>query len=56
MTGIPSHLSLPPFDVWRQDYLMTNSKRSAVNGTRVPARRNERSLQFGGCDDHDYIT
>src|SRR5216683_4764887 len=23
---------------------------------RVPGRRYERSLQFGGCDDHDSIT
>jgi hypothetical protein len=32
MTGIPSHLSLPLFDLWRQNYLMTNNGRSAVNG------------------------
>jgi len=30
--GITSHLSLPPFDVWRQDYLTINNERSAVNG------------------------
>jgi len=41
--GIPSHLSLPPFDVWRQDYLMTNSGRSAVNGIAFQPE-DERSL------------
>ena len=53
--GIPSHLSLPPFDVWRQNYLMTNSERSAVNDIAFQPE-DTRSLKFGGCDDHDYIT
>ena len=41
---IASHLSLPPFDIWRQDYLMTNSERSAVNGIALrPERAGDRS-------------
>jgi hypothetical protein len=31
--GIPSHLSLPPFDTWRSVYPMASNERWAANGT-----------------------
>jgi hypothetical protein len=41
-----------PFDVRRQNYLMTNGERSAAMESRFSPEAQE-LVQFGGCNDHD---
>ncbi len=35
---------------------MTNTERSAVNGIAFRTESPQRSLQFGSCYGHDYVT